>query len=71
MEIRENLGRKAPEEWAPFSERHQEFLKRFENVEKAIHVAFDKEHDSASALAKVIYFQERLVVGRIRLGNPR
>jgi hypothetical protein len=46
-------------------------LKRFENIEKAIHVAFDKEHDSARALAKVIHFQGRIVVGRIRLGNPR
>jgi hypothetical protein len=51
-----------PEEWAPFSERHQEFLKRFESIEKAIHTAFDKGHDSASGLAKVIYFQGRLAV---------
>lgn len=51
-----------PEEWAPFSERHQEFLKRFGSIENAIHTAFDKGHESASGLAKVIYFQGRLVV---------
>jgi hemerythrin len=29
-----------PEEWATFSKSHQEFLKRFKNIETAITVAF-------------------------------
>jgi hypothetical protein len=50
-----------PEEWAAFSALHQEFLKRFENIDKAISIAFDRVHETAGPLEKVIYFHGRLV----------
>jgi hypothetical protein len=33
-----------PEEWAAFSENHQEFMKRFKNIEHGIAVAFQRVH---------------------------
>lgn len=50
-----------PEEWAAFSARHQEFLKRFENIEKAIKTAFLRIQQTTGPLEKVIYLQGRLV----------
>lgn len=51
-----------PEEWAAFSETHQEFLKRFKNIEHGIAVAFQRIHQTKTPLEKVIYFQGRLIV---------
>jgi uncharacterized protein DUF5677 len=51
-----------PEEWAAFSKRHQEFLKRFKNIETAIAVAFQRIHQTTEPLEKTIYFQGRLIV---------
>lgn len=51
-----------PEEWAAFSQSHQEFLKRFKNIEKAITVAFQRVHQTTQPLEKTIYFQGRLIV---------
>lgn len=51
-----------PEEWAAFSKSHQEFLKRFKNLEKAIGVAFDRVHQTTTPVEKTIYFQGRLIV---------
>jgi hypothetical protein len=51
-----------PEEWAAFSKSHQEFLKRFKNIEKAITVAFVRIRQTTRPLEKMIYFQGRLVV---------
>jgi len=51
-----------PEEWAAFSQSHQEFLKRFKNIETAIDVAFRRIHQTTQPLEKMIYFQGRLVV---------
>jgi hypothetical protein len=51
-----------PEEWAAFSETHQEFLKRFKNIERGIAVAFQRVHQTNTPLEKVIYFQGRLIV---------
>jgi hypothetical protein len=51
-----------PEEWAVFSKNHQEFLKRFKNIEKAIEVAFLRIHQTTTPLEKMIYFQGRLIV---------
>lgn len=51
-----------PEEWAAFSKTHQEFLKRFKNIEKAITTAFQRVHKSTTPLEKMIYFQGRLIV---------
>lgn len=51
-----------PEEWAAFSKSHQEFLRRFKNVEKAIDVAFRRIHQTTTPLEKAIYFQGRLIV---------
>ncbi len=51
-----------PEEWAEFSKSHQEFLKRFKDIEKAIDVAFRRIHQTTQPLEKMIYFQGRLIV---------
>jgi hypothetical protein len=51
-----------PEEWSDFSLRHQEFLKRSENIWKAIDTAFRRSHEHLELLGKVTYFQGRLVV---------
>lgn len=51
-----------PEEWAAFSKNHQEFLKRFKNIEEAIKTAFQRVHQSTTPLEKMIYFQGRLIV---------
>jgi Family of unknown function (DUF5677) len=51
-----------PEEWAAFSQSHQEFLKRFKNIENAIRVAFQRIHQTTQPLEKTIYFQGRLIV---------
>jgi hypothetical protein len=51
-----------PEEWAEFSKGHQEFLKRFKNIETAIGVAFQRIHQTTQPLEKTIYFQGRLIV---------
>lgn len=51
-----------PEEWVAFSETHQEFLKRFKNIEHGIAVAFQRIHQTKTPLEKVIYFQGRLTV---------
>jgi Family of unknown function (DUF5677) len=51
-----------PEEWAAFSQNHQEFLKRFTNIEKAIEVAFFRIHHTTQPIEKMIYFQGRLIV---------
>jgi len=51
-----------PHEWAAFSQSHQEFLKRFQNIEKAIRVAFQRIHQTTQPLEKTIYFQGRLIV---------
>jgi hypothetical protein len=51
-----------PEEWAAFSKNHQEFLKRFKNIEKAIEVVFSRIHQTTQPIEKTIYFQGRLIV---------
>lgn len=51
-----------PEEWAAFSRSHQEFLKRFKNIENAMTVAFQRIHQTTQLLEKTIYFQGRLIV---------
>jgi hypothetical protein len=51
-----------PEEWAAFSEGHQEFLKRSQNIWDAIEMAFGRIHEHQDLLGKVTYFQGRLVV---------
>ena len=51
-----------PEEWAAFSKGHQEFLKRFKNIEKALDVAFLRIHQTTTPLEKTIYFLGRLIV---------
>jgi len=51
-----------PQEWAAFSQSHQEFLNRFKNIEKAIEVAFQRIHQTTHPLEKTIYFQGRLIV---------
>jgi hypothetical protein len=51
-----------PDEWAAFSQTHQEFLKRFKNIEHGIAVAFQRIHQTKTPLEKVIYFQGRLTV---------
>ena len=51
-----------PEEWAAFSKSHQEFLRRFKNIEKAITVAFVRIQQTTNPLEKMIYFQGRLIV---------
>jgi Family of unknown function (DUF5677) len=51
-----------PEEWAAFSQNHQEFLKRFKKIETAIGVAFQRIHHTTQPLEKMIYFQGRLIV---------
>lgn len=51
-----------PEEWAAFSKNHQDFLKRFKNIEKALRVAFHRIHQTTEPLEKTIYFQGRLIV---------
>ncbi len=51
-----------PDEWAAFSQSHQEFLKRFKNIEKAVSVAFQRIHQTTQPLEKTIYFQGRLIV---------
>lgn len=51
-----------PEEWAAFSKAHQEFLKRFKNIEKAIEIAFLRIHQTTAPVEKTIYFQGRLIV---------
>ncbi len=51
-----------PEEWAEFSKSHQEFLKRFKNIEAAIDIAFQRIHHTTQPLEKTIYFQGRLIV---------
>ena len=43
------------------SARHQEFLKRFGNIDEAISVAFDRVHEKVGPLERVIYFHGRLV----------
>lgn len=51
-----------PEEWAAFSDSHQEFLKRFKNIETAVGVAFQRIHQTTEPLEKTLYFQGRLIV---------
>jgi len=51
-----------PEEWAAFSQHHQEFLKRFKNIERAIVAAFNRIHQTTQPLQKTIYFQGLLIV---------
>jgi hypothetical protein len=51
-----------PEEWAAFSQNHQEFLKRFSNIENAIRVAFQRIHQTTQPLERTVYFQGRLIV---------
>src|SRR5215469_9081241 len=49
------------EEWSEFAARHPEFLKRFPNLEKALHTAFDRTWHSTETLDRTIYFLGRLV----------
>jgi hypothetical protein len=51
-----------PEEWAVFSKGHQEFLKRFKNIEVALDSAFLRIHQTTTPLEKTIYFLGRLIV---------
>jgi hypothetical protein len=51
-----------PEEWAAFSNSHQEFLKRFKNITNAMEIAFVRVQKTTNSLEKVIYFQGRLIV---------
>jgi hypothetical protein len=51
-----------PEEWAAFSKSHQEFLRRFKNIEQAITIAFVRIHQTKGPLEKMVYFQGRLTV---------
>ncbi len=51
-----------PEEWAAFSERHQEFLKRFKNIEQIIQTAFTRIQSTKGPLEKIIYLHGRLIV---------
>jgi hypothetical protein len=51
-----------PDEWKSFANRHLEFTRRFENIAKAIDVAFQRIHQTTSPLERTIYFLGRLGV---------
>ncbi len=50
------------EEWSAFATRHAEFTRRFENIGKAIHTAFQRTHQTSSPMERTVYFLGRLAV---------
>jgi hypothetical protein len=50
------------EEWSAFAARHSEFTKRFVNIDKAIHTAFQRIHHTTTNVERTIYFLGRLAV---------
>jgi hypothetical protein len=51
-----------PEEWNSFAFRHQQFTRRFANIEKAIDLAFLKTYQTTGPTERTIYFLGRLGV---------
>ena len=50
------------EEWTAFAARHAEFTRRFANIEKSLHVAFQRIHPTTQPWERTIYFLGRLAV---------
>lgn len=51
-----------PEEWKSFAMRHQQFTRRFVNIDKALHTAFQRIHQTTGPTERTIYFLGRLGV---------